>query len=86
MPSVGPSIQSVMVSAGENKSLATDLAGDGVTPNDPGDLDVGGSNADGPNHLQNFPVLDTPIKLNATQFEIRLTAHSQMAITSGAKG
>lgn len=35
----------------ENAGLGVDLGGDGVTPNDPGDVDAG------PNGLQNFPVL-----------------------------
>jgi hypothetical protein len=34
-----------------NGGLGIDLGGDGVTPNDPGDLDAG------PNNLQNFPIL-----------------------------
>jgi CSLREA domain-containing protein len=35
----------------DNAGLAIDLGGDGVTPNDPGDAD------DGPNGLQNYPVI-----------------------------
>jgi hypothetical protein len=39
--------------SGHPNGLAIDLLGDGVTPNDPADTDPG------PNHLQNFPAIDT---------------------------
>jgi YVTN family beta-propeller protein/parallel beta-helix repeat protein len=43
----------------DNGGLGIDLGGDGVTPNDTGDAD------EGPNHLQNFPVI-TSAWLNAS--------------------
>jgi hypothetical protein len=42
-------------SSHDNQTLGIDLARDGVTPNDPGDTDVG------PNHLQNTPVLKSAV-------------------------
>lgn len=42
-----------------NGGLGIDLGNDGVTPNDPGDVDTG------PNSLQNFPVI-TDVEVNAT--------------------
>jgi CSLREA domain-containing protein len=44
----------------ENGGLAIDLGGDGATANDPGDAD------DGPNGLQNFPVISTAAWSGAT--------------------
>lgn len=38
-----------------NDGLGIDLGGDGVTPNDPGDVDIG------PNNFQNFPVLNSAL-------------------------
>jgi parallel beta-helix repeat protein len=43
-----------------NGRLGIDLGGDGVTPNDPGDPDVG------PNRLQNFPVLTSVISTGSS--------------------
>lgn len=45
-----------------NTLLGIDVNGDGVTPNDAGDTD------DGPNHLQNYPVIQraTPTRITAT--------------------
>ena len=42
------------------RRLAIDLGGDGITPNDLGDLD------DGPNGLQNYPVLTSAITTDGT--------------------
>ena len=46
--------------AGPPAFLGFDLGGDGVTPNDLGDLD------DGPNGLQNFPVLQSAATVNGS--------------------
>lgn len=43
-----------------NAGMAIDLGGDGMTPNDPGDND------EGPNNLQNFPVLMTAEVIQGT--------------------
>jgi hypothetical protein len=48
-----------------NNSLGIDLGGDGVTPNDIGDGDLGANN------LQNFPRLDTVITDSVSAFVIR---------------
>src|SRR5262249_10259508 len=55
--SVGNSILSNSIYGNGTKpptNLGIDLGEDGITPNDPGDGDVG------PNNLQNYPVLQTP--------------------------
>jgi hypothetical protein len=48
----------------DNAGLGFDLVGDGVTPNDPCDAD------DGPNHLQNFPII-TSVTPNASTTTIQ---------------
>ncbi|MCB9048092.1 MAG: T9SS type A sorting domain-containing protein [Lewinellaceae bacterium] len=47
-----------------NAGLAINLGLDGVTPNDPGDADLG------PNRLQNFPVLESA-KANASKTKVK---------------
>lgn len=47
-----------------NSELAINLGFDGVTPNDPGDADMG------PNGLQNFPVLESA-KANASKTKVK---------------
>jgi parallel beta-helix repeat protein len=61
-----------------NSGLGIDLGDDGVTPNDPGDADVG------PNGLQNFPVL-TSVTSNAggTRIEGSLNSVSNADFTIG---
>jgi hypothetical protein len=49
-----------------NGWLGIDLGGNGVTSNDPGDVDTG------PNNLQNYPVLSAAIAGSATQITGRL--------------
>ncbi|MDY0746607.1 cadherin-like domain-containing protein [Paucibacter sp. R3-3] len=53
-----------------NAGLGIDLGFDGVTPNDPGDVDTG------PNNLQNFPVL-TSVAYAGNQFTITGTLNSE---------
>jgi parallel beta-helix repeat protein len=57
-----------------NGALGIDLAPIGVTPNDPGDPDVG------PNLLQNFPVLSA-VALSPTSTEIDGTLNSLASLT-----
>jgi CSLREA domain-containing protein len=57
-----------------NGALGIDLAPIGVTPNDPGDPDVG------PNLLQNFPVL-TSVMLSPTTTEIQGTLNSLASLS-----
>ena len=57
---VGSSIGNTIDSSLQNNGgLGIDLGGDGVTPNDAGDLDGG------PNSLQNFPLIETAAALGA---------------------
>jgi hypothetical protein len=49
-----------------NGGLGIDLGNDGVTPNDPGDAD------DGPNQLQNYPVLASAVLLSSGNTRIRV--------------
>jgi hypothetical protein len=57
-----------------NAGLGIDLGGSGVTPNDPGDADVG------PNGLQNFPVLDR-VMAGATHLKGTLSSSPQTTFT-----
>ncbi len=58
----------------DNGGLGIDLAGDGVTSNDPGDSDTG------PNNLQNFPVLSSAVS-NGITTRIQGTLDSVPATT-----
>jgi CSLREA domain-containing protein len=58
----------------DNSGLAIDLGNDGVTPNDTDDPDTG------PNHLQNFPVLDTATASGGTT-EIEGSLNSEASKT-----
>lgn len=57
-----------------NAKLGIDLAGDGVTPNDPGDADVG------PNNRQNFPVI-TGVSNSGSNTTIEGTLNSAASTT-----
>ncbi len=60
---IGPQIPIRGNSIHDNQALGLDHQGDGPTPNDPGDADVG------PNGLQNFPILQSVV-IGASSVEI----------------
>ena len=72
--SVGNAIQGNSIWA--NDLLGIDLGGNGVTPNDPGDLDTG------PNMLQNYPALNWVITGPPTPWSVISGTLSSTAMTS----